>query len=129
MTRNIFYSMQVVDCHVCGASFVAGGLNKPSSKRKHSSSAKSSKTSLVKTKASMTAKAGATSLAITTPLMPKEQSFTHSNRGRSGSTPSNQQRQRSSTLKAQLARSSSQQRQMHGQRNSPKLSAFLTSVQ
>ena len=119
---------QVVDCRACGGSFVAEGLNKPSSKRKHSS-IENSTASMTKFKAPPTAKAVARSPKTVALSIPKERRTTPSNRGRSGSTPSNQQQhqgRRSSTLKAQLARSSAHQQ---SQGNSPKLSAFLTSVQ
>ena len=111
---------QVVECLVCGGSFIAGGINKPSSKRKHSSietSQANTKSKALLTAASAVASSSSPALAALS--TPKERS----------STPSNQQRRRSSTLKAQLARSSSQQRLRQGQGNSPKLSAFLTSIQ
>lgn len=118
---------QVVECLVCGGSFIAGGINKPSSKRKHSSIETSQAN--MKSKALLTAAsavASSSSPALAALSTPKERSSTPSNRG---PTPSNQQHRRSSTLKAQLARSSSQQRLRQGQGNSPKLSAFLTSIQ
>lgn len=111
---------QVVECLVCGGSFIAGGINKPSSKRKHSSieiSQANTKSKALLTAASAVASSSSPALAALS--TPKERS----------STPSNQQHRRSSTLKAQLARSSSQQRLRQGQGNSPKLSAFLTSIQ
>ena len=112
------YLSQVVDCRACGGSFIAGGLSKPSSKRERFSS--TDVASVMKSKAPLVAAkaviAGSPTLAGL--AMPKERN----------STPSNQHR-RSSTLKAQLAKSSSQQRHRHGQGNSPKLTDFLTSVQ
>ena len=120
------YLSQVVDCRVCGGSFIAGGLSKPSSKRECFSS--TDVASVMKSKAPLAAAkavvAGSPTLAGL--AMPKERNSTPSNRC---STPSNRRR-RSSTLKAQLAKSSSQQRHRHGrQGNSPKLTDFLTSVQ
>ena len=114
-----------MDCQTCGGSFIAGGLSKPSSKRERFSS---DIASVMKSKAPLAAAkavvAGSPTLAGL--AMPKERNSTPSNRC---STPRNQ-RQRSFTLKAQLAKSSSQQRHRHGQQgNSPKLTDFLTSVQ
>ena len=112
------YLSQVVDCLTCGGSLIARGLSKPSSKRDCFST---DVASVMKSKAPLAAAkavvAGSPTLARL--AMPKERN----------STPSNQHR-RSSTLKAQLAKSSSQQRHRHGQQgNSPKLTDFLTSVQ
>ena len=118
------YLSQVVDCQTCGGSLIARGLSKPSSKRERFStdvaSVMKSKAPLVAAKAVV---AGSPTLAGL--AMPKERNSSPSNRC---STPSNQHRH-SSTLKAQLAKSSSQQRHRRGQGNSPKLNDFLTSVQ
>ena len=110
-----YYLSQVVDCQTCGGSLIARGLSKPSSKRERFST---DVASVMKSKAPLAAAkavvAGSPTLAGL--AMPKERN----------STPSNQRR-RNSTLKAQLAKSSSQQRHRHGQGNSPKLTDFLTS--
>lgn len=140
-------SLQTVACNACGGLFVTGGVNKltSDSTKKGQSLVENSKTIAIKIETLLTPKtAGDTAIATlssskernstpsnkkwssSTPSYGRWKSSTHNSQHRQSFTPSNQRR-RSSTLKAQLARSSSRQQQ--GQGISPKLTAFLTSVQ
>lgn len=99
----VSFHLQIVHCLACRGSFVAGGVNKPTFESGRR--AVDDKSHHSKTKPAVVG----TSTPVAKP------------------TPSNK-RQRSSTLKAHLAKSLVQQRQLD-EGASPKLSTFLTSVQ
>lgn len=119
VTLCTVYPLQLVRCLSCHRTFVAGGLNKTSST---TATEVNSQQTHEFTKPAV--KLVSSPLAISSTCTPR----------RYGSTPSNKlkhRRRRSSTLKAQLARSSAVQQQQGqlGVGASPKLNMFLTSVQ